>query len=257
VSALFAVQSASYVLLFGWYWMVSGTSLYTEMHVVAPKDLSLPAFISVYYISSSDDHVYRRSLDGSGEQRLLGLDARDRNDRLFICPSAQDGGGWDLMARLKSQDPNKPRLEVVRTNLQGEAAPDKTTGKENEYRGTWFSFGEVAAIGSAKNSPWKFFAGFWSIEGVRATRKDTGEQVRFSYDTPFAAWTVRNAVHLPSDKLLFQFGHDQICVFDPAQRKVALLWHGRGPVAVIEKVSGISNAGTNGATASPTGDSGQ
>ncbi len=46
---------------------------------------------------------------------------------------------------------------------------------------------------------------------------------------------IRNAVQLPSDKALFQLGENQICVFDPATRQVALLWRGRGPVAVMEK----------------------
>ena len=69
--------------------------------------------------------------------------------------------------------------------------------------------------------------------------KETGNRVRFSYETPFGAWTVRNAVHLPTDKVLFQLGDDQICGFDPVERRVALLWHGRGPVPVIEM--GMSN----------------
>ncbi len=56
-----------------------------------------------------------------------------------------------------------------------------------------------------------------------------------AYETPFGAWPVRNAVHLPSDKVLFQLGDDQICGFDPVNRRVALLWRGRGAVPVIKK----------------------
>jgi hypothetical protein len=48
---------------------------------------------------------------------------------------------------------------------------------------------------------------------------------------------IRNTVQLPSDKALFQLGEDQICVFDPTTRQVALLWRGRGPVAVMEKAN--------------------
>jgi len=39
VRASLLIQSSSYILLFGWYWMASGTSLYTMMHVVTAKDL--------------------------------------------------------------------------------------------------------------------------------------------------------------------------------------------------------------------------
>ena len=69
--------------------------------------------------------------------------------------------------------------------------------------------------------------------------KATRTRVHYSYETPFGAWTVRNAVQLPSNKLVFQLGHDQICAFDPQSRKVALLWHGRGPVPVIDKTEAV------------------
>jgi hypothetical protein len=36
------VQTASYGLIFGWYWLASGTSLYTKFEVVSPRELSLP-----------------------------------------------------------------------------------------------------------------------------------------------------------------------------------------------------------------------
>lgn len=62
---------------------------------------------------------------------------------------------------------------------------------------------------------------------------------------PFILWCLRGKEGLlrrslwasPADKVLFQLGTDQICAFDPATRRVALLWHGRGPVAVLERMS--------------------
>lgn len=80
-----------------------------------------------------------------------------------------------------------------------------------------------------------FSAGFWPVEGLRGKDPVSGKEIRFAYETPFGAWTVRNAVLLPSDKVLFQLGNDQICGFSPVDRRVALLWRGRGPVPVIEK----------------------
>lgn len=240
VRASVLVQSCSYILLFGCYWMASGTSLYTKMHIVAPKDLSLPESVLVYFIAPSDGHVYRRDLTGGDEQRIYELHSIDDNDRLFVRPSAADTNQWDLMARLETADHRSPRFVLVLTNLRVEAAPDwRSTHNPPDYEGTWFNFGQVQCLGSATNSQWEFRAGFWPVEGLLASRKKTGERVHFSYETPFGAWTVRNAVHLPTDKVLFQLGHDQICGFDPVEHRVALLWHGRGPVAVIEK--GMSN----------------
>lgn len=244
VSASLMVQSCSYILLFGWYRMASGTSLYTKMHVVAPEDLALPESALVYFIASSDGHVYRRGLASKDEQKIYELHSKDDNDRLFVRRCTPDGNRWDLVARIETGDRRNPRFVEVLTNLHVQAAPDwrSTHADSPKYEGTWFSFGKVQGLGSATNSQWEFWAGFWPVEGLRAFQKKTGNRVRFSYETPFGAWTVRNAVHLPTDKVLFQLGDDQICGFDPVERRVALLWHGRGPVPVIEM--GMSNKST-------------
>jgi len=237
VRASLVVQSASYVLLFGWYWMASGTSLYTRMNIVGPADLSLPESVLVYFIAPEDGSVYCRHLAGGSEQKVFELHSTGSNDRLFVRPSTTDTSRWDLVARLDNKARRGPWFVDVLTNMLVEAAPDWRSRHTDppQYEGTWFNFGEVQGLGSATNGQWKFRAGFWPVGGLRASHKTTGEQVRFSYETPFGAWTVRNAVHLPSDKVLFQLGDDQICAFDPVSRRVALLWHGRGPVPVIGK----------------------
>ena len=186
IRASFLVQGASYVLLFGWYWMASGTSLYTKMHIVAPQDLSLPESVLVYFIAPSDGHVYRRNLRGGDEHRIGELHSTDENDGLLVRPQAADTNRWDLMARLETTDRRKPRFVPVLTNLMVEAAADwgRTHTDAPDYEGTWFNCGEVQALGGATNGQWKFWAGFWPVEGLRASRKETGEYVRFSYETP-------------------------------------------------------------------------
>lgn len=253
VRASLVVQSASYVLLFGWYWMASGTSLYTKMDIVASADLSLPESVLVYFIAPADGNVYSQLLAGGGEQKIFELHSKDRNDRLFVRPSTPDSNRWDLVARLDTDGRRNPRFVDVLTNLLVEAAPDWRSLQTDppQYEGTWFSFGEVQSLGSATNSHWKFRAGFWPVEGLRASNAMTSESVRFSYETPFGAWTVRNAVHLPYDKVLFQLGDDQICAFDPVRRRVGLLWRGRGPVPVIGKAQVEPDGVANGAAPHP------
>jgi hypothetical protein len=46
------------------------------------------------------------------------------------------------------------------------------------------------------------------------------------------AWAVRNAVHLPGDTVLLQLGDNQICLYDPEKKQIALVARGRGPIAV-------------------------
>jgi hypothetical protein len=230
------VQTASYALLFGWYWLASGTSLYTRMNIVSPEDLALPDSVLVYFISPKDGDVWKRPLHSGPGQKVYRLNSSNKNDRLFIRPNCSVTNHWDLVARIDAEQRSDVQLLDLLTNLTVEAAPDwRVVHSELPYEGTWFSFGRVQALGSATNSEWNCWAGFWPVEGLRAENKIKGKMMRISYETPFGAWTVRNAVLLPTDKVLFQLGHDQICAFAPEHRQVALLWHGKGPVAVIPK----------------------
>jgi hypothetical protein len=237
VKASFVLQSASYALVFAWYWMASGTSLYTEATIVEPSDLSLPESVLVYFIHPKDGNVYARSLSGTTERWVHDLHSTRANDRLFVRPSPPDMSTWELVARLESGDPRKPKFVVVQPSMEIQAAPAWRSTKRDppEYEGTWFNFGDAQTLDGAIDGQWRFSAGFWPVEGLDASNESTGQRVRVSYETPFAAWAVRNAVHLPSDKALFQLGEDQICAFNPETRQVALLWHGRGAVPVIEK----------------------
>jgi hypothetical protein len=229
------VQSASYAVIFGWYWMFSGTSLYTQMNIVSPSDLSLPDSVLVYYIDPLHGDVYKRWLTGSESEKVYVLDSKHENDRLYVLANESNTNRWDIGARLETGDRQNPRFIDLVTNLMVEAAPDRLS-TFIDPPGTWDNFGRVPSIGSATNSHWEFWSGYWSMEGLEASDTTTAKLTRFAYETPFGAWRVRNAVHLPSDKVLFQLGDDQICAFDPTTRKVALLWHGRGPLAMIEKI---------------------
>jgi len=96
------------------------------------------------------------------------------------------------------------------------------------------NFGRVPRLGEARDSPWEFRSGFWAGEGMRGRRSAPEEgELRLALETPFCAWAVRNATHLPGDYVLFQLGWDQICVLDAPRRRVALLERGRGPVVVL------------------------
>jgi len=222
VRASLVVQSVSYILLFGWYWLASDTSLYTRMDVVASADLSLPESVLVYFISPADGNVYKRQLTDGSKQKIFELNSTNISDRLVVRPSTTDSNRWDLVARFYAERSRDEHFVDVQTNMMVEAA-------------TVDDYYVVYSLGSATNGHWKFWTSVGLKEGLWASNKTTGESVRFSYETFFGMWYVRNAVQLPSDKVLFQLGWDQICAFDPVRRRVGLLWKGRGPVPVIEK----------------------
>jgi hypothetical protein len=187
--------------------------------------------VLVYFISPADGDVYRRQLTGGGEQKIFDLHSTNRNDRLFIRPSTTDSNCWDLVASVDIEWPSGRFVDVL-TNMMVEVAPERRSSRPDPA-----DYGKVQSLGSATNSHWEFRAGSWPKENLQARNKITSESMRFSYETPFGRWHVRNAVHLPSDKVLFQLGRDQICAFDPVRRRVGLLWKGREPVPVIEKAN--------------------
>jgi hypothetical protein len=82
-----AIQTLSYALLFGWYWMASGTSLYNKMQTVSPAELSLPESVLVHFISQQDGNVYARHLTGGENRRVFELRSTNENDRLLVQPS--------------------------------------------------------------------------------------------------------------------------------------------------------------------------
>jgi hypothetical protein len=191
----------------------------------------------VYYIDSTDGNVYKRRLGSGNEEKIFDLHSANNSDRLFFRPNPDNAEHWDLAARLNTPDYNSPRIVEVLTKLRVETPVDERANRDKDYRydGSWLGPGDVPKLGDAANSPWTFWTGFYAIEGIQASNKLTGESVGFGYETPFGEWWIYNAVHLPTDKVLFQLGNDQICAFDPATRRVSLLWRGRGPAAVIEK----------------------
>ncbi len=222
-----AIQSVSYTIIFGWYWAASGVSLFTQAQVVAPLSISLPRDVDLYFISSTDGNVYRMLINSSTQEKVFELHSVDHNDRLLFRPDSEKR--WVLDARLSTSDPKIPKIVKI-----ADFAPQNPTYISSGSEGTWSIFGQVPKLGNANASAWEFKAGFWPIEGLHGTKKSTAEKVHISFETPFVAWNVRNAVHLPTDKVLFQLGDDQICVYDPLKKQVALLARGRGPIVLLK-----------------------
>jgi hypothetical protein len=216
------------VILFGWYWGASGTSLYTEFKVVPVAELGLSQDLTVYYLSHKDGHVYRRKINKSIAPQVARPHLKNSKARLFVQLNSDSPTTWNLMA-LEGSDSSSGVVPIpVLTNLTGSAVADS----RNTPEGTPFNFGDVPKLAGATNSSWEFFTGFWPREGLHGRSGE--KKMQLSMETPFITWFVRNAVHLPSDKVLFQLGDSQICIVDPESRRVAFLCRGRGPVAVIE-----------------------
>ena len=232
------VQTISYVLLFFWYGSASNLTILTDLTFVEPASLSLPKDVAVYYIAAADGDVHRLTLAQGESSFVYDLNASDAADCLWVRPSAADSNRWDLMASTWTGggfslcDVNVLVIERFATT----AAP--TWQQENhgfsEAESTWTRYGPVSRLGEARESPWSFWVESWAGWGMRAAQADTGTEFNIGFEMLLGDWRIRNATHLPGDYVLLQLGRDQICVFDPMQKRIALVARGRGPVAVLE-----------------------
>lgn len=225
------VNSASYVLLFGWYWAASGTGIYRNVHVVQPSQMTMPTNGIVFYISPTNGDVYALNFKTRKSQKIYNFKSTDANDRLFVRPSTFDINHWDILDTSK--------LIQIQSNLAVTAKPserDENIGTNGApVNGTSFNFGETPQLGAAENSNWKFRTGFWPNEGLTGNNSGTGASIDLALETPFVAWAARNATHLPGDYVVFQLGWDQICLLEVATRKIAVLDKGYGPIVVLQK----------------------
>jgi hypothetical protein len=220
------VQSVSYVVIFGWYWAVSGTSLFRDVAIVDPAQLHAPKGTVVYFIAAEDGDVYALDLNRQERNRACRLGSRDRGYRLQAAESATTSGTWDLVARPEPTSGFITLLSNFATAVPSRTEP--ASGWEE-----WNNIGQVPRLGSAGESSWTFWSGFWPLEGLSGTNSDNGEQLHVSLETPFLQWDVRNATQLSDDQVVFQLGTDQICILDPNQRTISLIARGWGPVVVI------------------------
>ena len=217
------VQSASYLVLFGWYWMASGTSLYTDLTVVRLSDLSLPKDAMVYYIAESGENVYECDPSKGKTTKVCELKSSEKEGRLLLRESSTGAGHWDLIVGSESED-RSPVDRIVNANLKCVAADPPSVGIRPG--------GEVPRF-RADTSGWEFHFGWMAgrLDGVNAK---SGRELDVALETPFVRWPVRHPTQLPSGHVIFQLGWEQICILDPNERKIALLAKGRWPVVIVK-----------------------
>lgn len=228
----FVIQLLSYVLVFGWYYRASQKTLYTEMHVVKPVEFSASTNGVVYFISTNGD-LYSMNPAGASQKKIADSVSTNHHDRLFVRQN--EAGATGIFVRTYfSSDTNSVRC--VFSNLQMAATAPKTDQKNapNEVDEYWLGEWDVARLGSASNSVWEFHTGSWAADGLEGENHKTGQKLHLAFETPFEQWWISCAYHLPGDYILFQLGSNQICIFDPNTKRVALLAKGYGPVVMLE-----------------------
>jgi hypothetical protein len=219
------VQSASYICLFGGYWLLSGTSLYTTMDVVSPTQMTRPSGVAMFFISAADGDVYRTDLSGSADIKVADLASTDHwHDHLELRACPADTNYWDLAVVGERRE-----AVVVWPRLTSQQqVPQKQAWRTTQYNGWGVG---AFQVGDATNSIWSLGWTHWPDLGMWA--RDGSHTVRIAYGLPFGGWTPYRVVHLPHDQALLQLGR-QICLVDIPGRKIAMIKMGYGALAFHE-----------------------
>ena len=222
VAASFLIQSVSYAALFLVYRTASVDSLLTDAIISSRDQMVLPPNVLVYYISSDDGDVYRQHLSGGPLEKVCEFKSTNPENCLILREGNFEGERVIHAMGVSTQ-----------VAIPNEMCPLEENG-EPLGRSLAVSPRMVATkLGSAKNSDWTVIAGFWPAQGLSGENSKTKEQFRVALEVPFLRWSVRHAMILPGDQILFQLGLHQVCIYDPHTRKIAVLYHGHGALAVL------------------------
>ncbi|MEM9478872.1 MAG: hypothetical protein AAGA58_04325 [Verrucomicrobiota bacterium] len=228
------IHGISYTLLLGWYLMASGTSMMSKLKVVSAAEMTHAESYALYFISREGNRILQMDLnEPDSTQEISEIVAHHRNDRLFV--RARSGSGFDLFIHLHSTHPEPNKEKLILEDFSDRAAVEWriAEGKSEESVGTWISYGPVPSI--ASQTDWEFRTGFWASGGISGENTKTGARVQYSLELPFAAWAVRNAIHLENDYLVAQLGDDQICLLHPDSGRIALVARGKGPIVATKR----------------------
>ncbi|WP_200392933.1 hypothetical protein [Roseibacillus ishigakijimensis] len=229
--ATLLIHTASYLLLCACYGMMSRATMLTELQVISAGGREIPGDYQLYYLEPTGAQVWRLQLNAPHRPEVvLPLEASGQNDRLYAKPHA--GGEFNLFLYQKPKG-GRGRHLLLQENFSPHAALDWHLKEQSQVRETFHHFGPVPSL--AENAAWKLRTGFWAFDGLSGENQASGERIHYALETPMAMWTVRNAVHLPGDFVVFQLGEEQICLLDLQEKSLALLARGRGPLVARAK----------------------
>lgn len=224
-------QTLSYIILFGWYGMTSHATLYTENKVVPLSEMELPKEVTIYFISAEDGNVYSGNLSEQNWQKVYDLDKKDEKtvNCLNVWPSEKNTNLWDLVLCG-----SRGSTRVILHDIAQDASPFSGNQKNSPYIDDFFGTHKAPQVGEAKQSSLHFSSQFWAKDGLKGSDKKSNKKLHVALEIPYQMkWVVRLVTHLPTDKVLFQLGRDQICLYDPEKKQVALVARGSSPLAVI------------------------
>lgn len=236
--ATLVAQGASYAVLVPMYLLVSPVSVVTHVDVVHPATIRHEVSADVYYVNPDDGDVYRTDLEGADPHFVAKMGGRELHARLYLVASS-DRDTFDLGV-CWGPEPDDRRV-IVANVLPASASIGDAVDVEHCAR---MGFGRAVDLQPSSAPLWKVRTGFWSAEGLKATNEVTSQSYQIALETPFLAWSSRNASVLPGSMVIYQLGK-QVVLLDLAERRMALLARGRGPLVVLHPTTDADASGTS------------
>lgn len=218
VKATVLINGISYLVLFGLYGAVSETSIMTELKPVPSTELAPSTPCDLYFISADGKQVLKSNLAGTEQEPVCDINGDHRDSQLFA--KLDENGKYDLWLQLTAERLNDTN-KIVLPDFSDQAVPVTQARR----------IGSVPSIASP--SDWQYHLDWTG--GISGKSCSTGSSIHLSLETPFISWTVRNATQIENDCVVFQLGADQICLLNPAEKKVALIARGKSPIATRPK----------------------
>lgn len=230
IKAVLATQTVSYLAMLPLVLLASGYSLVTAAHPDPAIVSQAPDIATIYYLSDEDGSLCKIRLNGTRREKIQDVTypkGQTRWTKLFL--SRQAGmPSWDIYLSL---DPGRQLLlqNVGKNGLIWQGS----NGEHGEEGNCYWYFRPAAHVEPTMDRAWDVCAGIYGVEGLIARNKQTGQDIRLAFDTPFASWRPDNPSILPGDLLVCELGH-RIILVDLNTMRIGQITNGRQPVVVLD-----------------------
>jgi len=232
VLATLIVQTASYLVIFGWYWSVSRTSLLTDVTAVPLSQIDVPSNMLLYYVPQANDDVIVWDMGRNREKKVGVLPPKTAWCVLSAGTSNVDNARWDLVARAFSDQ------LLEKTILPNFALSESAWINDKHLRQlkdkNAVDFWQIPQyVPTGEKGNWKTNERYNLWGNLELKNVKDGRYFRVSLEVPFLYWWINRVAMLPNGQAVFQLGANQICILDAETRRVAILAKGRCPVVTL------------------------
>ena len=239
----FAINAISYILICGWYLNFSEISGITDLSVVPVNEMRVPEGYVLYFVAPDGKSVLRSDMMGKNVEKVKTIETQGEAGWLFSRPNQESTDQlYDLFLYVHCydfEDPWRPacdKEELIAECFSASciASFDPFAKYEIQSSSVEKHADFVAIPQLNTSSKWQYYPvvnnPLGASNGIGGKNIQDGSEFRFSFETLFHTWAIRQETHIAGDFVVFQLDEDQICILHPQTKKIALITCGKSPV---------------------------